>query len=346
MNIEDQLRATITRQADRYEVPLPNIDGFATGAMRRRRRRMVAAGAACAVLGIVASGFLAGRNLWDTRGAGPADQPTSPTSPTHESTTSPSTDDRVGIVGPPPPGTPPTGPATGALVAEASLYSGGTWVYADGRIINVWQNFGTNDQFRGFMVRQLTPSGVEAMRSFLVDGASGLTPVSERSERNAPAGIFVRDGGRLMHVGDFDGCEATGRQGTCPNLTDPDWLPADAWEDPTFRPFVPHSYRVCILTSPSARLSPAAVLPAEAVDLLLGRESPLADRPPAQGMLCNEVTNPVARELAHVMDQPGPAYEREEGDVALGYVQESGSEANVLLFLPVLPHGGTYIPGG
>ena len=66
-------------------------------------------------------------------------------------------------------------------------------------------------------------------------------------------------------------------------------------------------------------MSPAEVLPAEAVDLLLGPESPLADRPPARAALCRGVANPVARELADVMDQAGPAYVRQEDDLALAY---------------------------
>src|SRR5262245_47188847 len=43
--------------------------------------------------------------------------------PTNQPGPSLSTDDRVGIIGPPPFGTPPTGPATGELVAAAELYS-------------------------------------------------------------------------------------------------------------------------------------------------------------------------------------------------------------------------------
>ena len=355
MNVEDQLRAVIARQADRYEVPLPDIDGFAAGAMRRRRRnRMAAALAACAVLGTVASGFVAGRGMWDTTGAGPADQPTSPT---QESTTSSSTDARVGFVGPPPPGTPPTGPATGELVAAAALYNSGTFVYADGRIINAWKNFGASDQFRGFMVRQLTPSGVEAMRSFLVEGTSGLIPVSEQEA--GELGVNVRHGGRLMHVRNFKGCE--NGQGTststaqatwvgCPGITDPNWLPASAWQDPVFRPFVPHSYQVCLFADP--RSSPADVLPAEAVALLLGPGSPLADSPVRQEVLCRVVASPLAKEMADIMDRTAPAYVRQEGDLDLSYGLPSrwttaeGVAEGWLSLLPVLPHGGTYGPGG
>ena len=352
MNVEDQLRAVITRQADRYPVPAPDMDGFAAGAMRRQRRqRLVVALAACFVVGIAAAGLVAGKSWWDTRGAAPIDQPTSP----KQESTSSATDDRVGIIGPPPPGTPLSGPATGELVAAAALYSTGTWVYADGRIINAWKNFDASDTFRGFMVRQLTPSGVEAMRSFLVDGTTALTPVSDLgNDTKHPggdpksSGLFVRDGDRLMHVRDFRDCENEGsspNQGTwvgCPGITDPDWLPSSAWEDPTFRPFVPHSYQVC-LGADGSGWSPAEVLPAEAVDLLLGPENPLARHTPARGVLCTTLADSVARGLADVMDQAGSDYPHGEGDLELSY----GIPGNgYLMFLPVLPHGGTYGPGG
>ena len=39
------------------------------------------------------------------------------------------------------------------------------------------------------------------------------------------------------------------------------WLPASAWDDPTFRPFVPHAYQICLSHKD------LAVLPAEAADM-------------------------------------------------------------------------------
>lgn len=152
---------------------------------------------------------------------------------------------------------------------------------------------------------------------------------------------------------DFNGCEnargtsTTTAQATwvgCPGFTDPDWLPASAWQDPDFRPFVPHSYQVC-LVSDDRRLSPTEVLPAEAVDLLLSSpESPDADGFSSPGQTCRELATSVARELADVMDQAGPASVRQDGwEFALAY--ESPGDG-LLEFLPVLPHGGTYNPVG
>jgi hypothetical protein len=336
------LREAITRQADRFEVRPPDIDGFAAGAMRRRRRdRTVAALAACAVLAIVASGLVAERSWWDTRGAGPTNLPTSPTGPTTSSA-----DDRVGIIGPPPPGTPPTGPATGELVAAATTYNSGTWVYSDGRLINVVQNFLLSDaEFRGVVVRYLTSSGVEAMRSFLLDGTTKLNP-SDDPETFVK--LLVREGGRLMTVRPFAACGNAQAEGAgfgdsdaraiCPPFEHPEeWLPASAWEDPVLRPFVPHTYQVGL--DADQGLSPAEVLPAEAVDLLLGPESALADSPIGQEGLSRRVATPVASELASVMDQAGPAYARREGHHSLSY--DLPSDAH-LGFGFVLPHGGTY----
>jgi hypothetical protein len=300
----------------------------------RRRRRLVVATATCAILGTVAAGLVVSVAGRDAASVDPAGQPTP--------ITRSDSDDRVGIIGPPPPGTPPSGPATGELVAAVELYSSGTWVYADGRIINALRNFGTSDQFRGFVVRQLTPSGVEAMRSFLLDGTPKLTLVQPEVDGQ----LFVREGGRLMVAQDFKGCGTAGRDTAenwdrCPRFTDPDWLPASAWKDPALRPFVPHSYRV-ELWPDDPRLSPAEVLPAEAVDLLLGPESPLADSPIGQEGLSRRVATPVARQLADAMDQAGPAYARQEGN-NFGYGLPS---EGFLAFQTVLPHGGTFCDCG
>ena len=203
------------------------------------------------------------------------------------------------------------------------------------------------------MVRQLTPSGVGALRSFLVDGTSRLTTPADPTDE----GPIVRDdGGRLMHVRDFDGCETRGPspdQSTwvgCPGLAAPDWLPASAWEDPVFRPFVPHSYQVCLYADP--RSAPADVLPADAVDPLLSPESPVADSPVEQEVLCRVLARSHARELRDVIEQAGPGYGCREGDLELGcdipsrWTTAEGLTEGWLSFLPVLPHGGTYGPGG
>jgi hypothetical protein len=107
---------------------------------------------------------------------------------------------------------------------------------------------------------------------------------------------------------------------------------------------------VCVIADP--RSSPADVLPAEAVDLVLGPDSPRADSPIAKEVLCTVVADTQARQLSEVMDDAGPGYGREEGDLTLDYGLPSrrtnlgGEVEGWLSILPVLPHGGTYGPGG
>lgn len=252
----------------------------------RRRKRFVVTTATCAVLGTVAAGLVGSVAARNAASIDPAGQP--------NPTTSLRTDDRVGFVGLPPPGSPPTGPATGQLVAAARLYNSGTWVYADGRIISVKRNFGYSDQFRGYVVRLLTPSGVEAMRSFLLDGTSGLTLVDKTGGE-----LIVRNGGgRLMFARDFTGCEAGSSQsrGVCLAFTNPeDWLPAGAWADPTFQPFVPHAYEFCLTHKDSA------VLPATAADIFLA--SPQRDGfNPGD---CRAVATSDARTLVEALEDAG-----------------------------------------
>jgi hypothetical protein len=246
MTLDQELRAVLAERAEAWETP-PDFEAFIAGgrARQHRHRRVVLSASAVAVAGALAFSLVVGRGLWDTRSApNPADQPTSPT---QEPTAAPTPDDLIGIIGPPPPGTPPTGPATGQLVAAVALYNRVTWVYADGRIINV-ERHGISDESNGYWVRQLAPLGVEAMRSFLLDGTSGLTT------RPRPGwALRVRDGGRLMFAREFDDCRVgTQYEEYCPRFTNPeDWLPPSAWEDPTFRAFVPQ---------PRMRIDPRSTL--------------------------------------------------------------------------------------
>jgi hypothetical protein len=187
------------------------------------------------------------------------------------------------------------------------------------------------------------------MRSFLLDGTAQLTPANDPDDYGY---LLVREGGRLMTAESFAACGnalaedpwelSESARAICPPFEHPEnWLPASAWEDPVLRPFVPHSYQVCLGSNPP-RSSPAEVLPAEAVDLLLGFESPLADRPLTRAGLCRDLATPVASELADVMDQAGPAYARQEGN-NLGYDLPS---EGFLAFGTVLPDGGTFCDCG
>jgi hypothetical protein len=197
----------------------------------------------------------------------------------------------------------------------------------------------TSGEFRGFVVRQLTPSGVEAMRSFLLDGTTKLAPANDPDDYGY---VRVREGGRLMTAKSSAACGNALAEACRPFEHPEEWLPASAWEDPVLRPFVPHSYQVGLYAPGS---SPAEVLPAEAVDLLLGPGSALADRPFGRDEgLSRELAKPVATQLADVMDQAGPAYPRHEGN-NLGYGLPGPSE-DFLVFGTVLPHGGTFCDCG
>jgi hypothetical protein len=314
------LTPMLQQMADRADATEMLMPHEVRRAGERRRKRLVVTTATCAVLAIVAAGLLIRGVTRDAVSIYPTGQPTR--------TTSSSPDDRVGFVGPPPPGTSPTGPATGELAAAAYLYNSGTWVYADGRIINVVRNFETTDQFRGYVVRQLTPSGVEAMRSFLLDGTSGLTRVDKSGGE-----LIVRYGGRLMFARDFKGCTAGHvRAGWanavgCPDFTNPEgWLPADAWEDPTFRPFIPHAYELCL-----SRMD-LTVLPATAADIFLA--SPVRDGLDAGD--CRAVATSDARTLVDTLEDAGAVSNADEHNLEVD-LRDLGGHGFVIS--PILPDG-------
>jgi hypothetical protein len=249
-----------------------------------------------------------------------------PAPPAPRPTQSSATDGRVGLIDLPPQGLAPTGTATGQLVASAGGWEDPTWVFADGRIITLERDV-TNDHAIGYLVRRLTHSGVEAMRSYILDHTAKLTPPAQTG-----AGPEVLDGGRIMIAKSFEDCD----QWDCPALENPEtWLPATAWADPTFRPFVPYDYQVC-MRLPEAG-APELLLPPEVADVL-----PAA--PTAEWEYCAVVPTSRARDLAGIMDGAGPGYDRLEDPAGLAYhvplpdPRESGS----LAFEAVLPHGGSF----
>ena len=314
------LTPMLQRMADRADPTEMLMPDEIRRAGERRRKRLVVTTATCAILGAVAAILVANVATRDARSVNPAGQP----SPT----TSSSLDARVGIIGPPPPGTPPSGPATGELVAAAYLYDYGAWVYADGRIINVARNHGSSDEFKGYVVRQLTSSGVEAMRSYLLDGTSGLTRVDRSGGE-----LIVRDGSRLMFARDFEGCGAGhGESGFanavgCPAFTNPeDWLPANAWEDSTFRPFVPHAYELCLTRKN------LAVLPARAADVFVA--SPVRDGLDAGD--CRAVATSDARTLVDTLERAGAVSDDGAHNLVVDLRGLGGDE---FVISPILPDG-------
>jgi hypothetical protein len=302
----------------------------------RRKQRLVMATASCVVLGAIAAGLVVSLATKNPTSVGPIDRPEPTTTPTPAPTPTPP-DDRIGIIGPPLPGTPPTGPDTGELVAAAETYNTGSWVYADGRLINAARNYGTSDEYRGIVVRRLTPSGVEAIRQFLLEGTNRYSGPSETFEH-----LRVREGGRLVNVQPFAACglaltEASSAlsksaRRVCPPLEHPEtWLPADAWEDPTYRPFIPATFRVC-LDQPDA-----SVLPATAADILLAS-------PTRSGWGdCRAVTTSDARIIADALEAAGAV---SEGGNNLAFNLGNLRSKGHLVFAAILPDGGWFCDCG
>jgi hypothetical protein len=231
-------------------------------------------------------------------------------------------DSRIGYVGLPPQGAVPTGAATSQLVAYGGGWNNPTWVFADGRLITL-ERYVTNDEV-GFLVRQLTPSGVDAMRAYLVEGTAKLTPPGQIESW----GPGVRVGGRMMIAQAFEDCSSL----SCPRFEQPEtWLPASAWADPTFRPFVPHAYE--LVMSPARTTSPADVLPAEVAEILPAT-------PDEVGEYRQVVPLSTARNLAGIMDRAGYAPDERTGGLAYE-VPEQG-ESGRLAFQAVLPNGGSF----
>jgi hypothetical protein len=286
-----------------------------------RRPRVAPVFPAVALAVAAALVVAAGLAWWLVRpGTGDDIQPAPPAPRPTEA--SPGPDARVGYVGLPEEGAVPTGPASGRLVANAGGWNNPTWVFADGRLITL-ERYGTNDTV-GFLVRQLTGSGVDAMRAYLVDGTAKLTP-PEQIESGGPS---VRVGGRMMIAQAFEDCDSL----SCPRFEQPEtWLPASAWADPTFRPFVPHAYEL-IVRVPSTT-SPANVLPAEVADIL-------PTTPDGVGEYRQVVPLSAAHELADIMD--GAGFVRREDPGGLAYEVSDQGEFGGLSLQAVLPTGGSF----
>jgi hypothetical protein len=169
------------------------------------------------------------------------------------------------------------------------------------------------------------------MRSFLLDGTSGLTRV------DAVGGdLIVRDGGRLMFARDFTDCEAASQSGGvgCPFFTNPEhWLPATAWEDPTLRPFIPHAYELCLTDKVSG------VLPPRAADIFLA--SPQRD-----GMAtgdCRAVATSDLTTLVEAFEEAGAVVSNADQQPFSGHLPTLGGDG--FWIEPILPHGRIYCTG-
>ena len=243
-----------------------------------------------------------------------------------------------GFIGLPPVGATPSSPESGELVVHwfgfSATVPGGprgreevgghivrAWVYADGRII--WERRyhgdptagripeGANELNSGYLEQQLTPDGVQLLRSEV----AGLFDHSRALLETVPAdgdpwwgrqdsrlALFVpndygsgwgfvvgRDGDRLVglrwqdvddrgHLDVLGGAIATPEQLSALRridslMADPaSVLPPSAWAERKVRAYVPSHYAVCIDTSPPKDASHLlSLLPTRAADLLRGK---------------------------------------------------------------------------
>jgi hypothetical protein len=151
MITEPELRDALARQADRFEVPPPDLTRLRTAALRRRRNiRLRLGGIAAAVL--LAAGITAGQLRLDQGDVQPADR--GPTDVTEVS-------------------------EPGRLLAKYGVvHVGWVLVYADGRVLSYPDHY-------PILERRLTPSGVAAVR------AGSLELHDLLYTFRAPAGIWV-----------------------------------------------------------------------------------------------------------------------------------------------------------
>ena len=345
----------------------PPPDGFERMLRRRdrkQRNQRITAGA----IGIAV--FVAA--IWIVMTGGPFDRAqtpasTGPTEPTRPA--GPPHPIGVGLLGLPPGGATPSAPEHGELVlgfafghtsGDAGRFS--LHVYADGRLI--WRWIGgpppdVHSASTGLIEQRLTPEGVE----LVIAGAlsTGLFD-EDRQLVGAPGlhygGIEVRAGDRLVHLSWGD---AGFEQGDKSIETTPtpeqvralerldarledlvSWLPANAWEDPELRAYVPSQYSVCYMGRDEAleRSRILDMLPAPAADLLRALATTRSEVNASRGPIpfwCSVVTTEEARQLAGILEDAGAFRRRPE--LSYSYSPSDGSAELVDIGLePVLPH--------
>ena len=318
---------------------------------RKRRNQRIEAGVVAIAIFVAA--------VWIVMSGGPDDRGPTPAG-TGPAVTGPAVTDQavwpdypgqVGLVGLAPEGVPPSSPGSGELVV--SFFYGHTPngdpgryhldVYADGRLLRMKlgeEYAGGDTTATGWIEQRLSPEGVELIRSEVL--ATGLL-IRDAHFLSMPlfGSIEVRDGDRIVHItwGDI-GTEGGPLVTSTPEqrdalraldtrLEDLSWLPASAWEDPTYRPYVPSRYSLCILTEPDTGLDRAlGSLPRAVQEILrpLDRIHEVSDVGGLHGdggeSWCSTVTAEEARSIAGILDAAGV---RGDGgsEFGLSYVTET-----------------------
>lgn len=244
------------------------------------------------------------------------------------------------FVGLPPEGAVPSTPETGELVVSFggrvdSL--GGDfvrmWLYADGRLI--WVSnlegygranpaFGASEPTTAVIEQQLTPLGVEFLRSKVMESARILGPARLGEDLTEPGrpgaswygGMAIGAGGQIL--------AATWDDPQLPALlADPgSWLPAGAWADRRIGGFVPSRYYVCV--SPDR----VELLPERTKEVLRSKSTPVAE--PLRSDCRDAVGAEDARAIVETIDPVGVGRERLRFELPGRVTFE---------LLPVLPDG-------
>lgn len=307
---------------------------------RKRRNQRIAAG----VVGIAV--FVAA--VWVVTTGGTFDRTQTPAVPggseTGPTETGPSVapeTDAEGISGLPPKGATPSTPESGELVVE--LLDPGVWVYADGRVISrVYAP--TLEPYSGLVEQQLTPEGVEFLRSKVLSTGLFKHDLDLASEDMCCFDISVRDGDRLVSLrwgpryalSDPEAPTATPEQAAALQslkalLTSPASWPASVWTDQRIRAYVPTSYSFCSRYAEPSRV--LALLPEPAGDLLGAAYL----KTHGSGRLqpdCVRMTTEEVRALARILI----AEFGRDGVSVLRFSLEPESYA-LIAINPVLPHG-------
>ena len=147
--------------------------------IRTARRRRVILGAGALVLAVTCSGFALSRSLFVEDAIGPSDQTPTP------STTGPTVPagSRVGFIGLPSQGATPSDPRHTELVLHyfgpdpGGRAKSNLWVYADSPPMSQRggpRPQGANASSTGYLEQQLTPEGVETLRSYVLSHGEPL----------------------------------------------------------------------------------------------------------------------------------------------------------------------------
>ena len=316
-----------------------------------RRRRAVVAVAAAMVVASLAGVIL----LTVGRGSAPV-TPAGSLSPSPSGSVyagdwctaavTPPPTDHVGFTGLPPVEALPSTTETPERVLDwfGAVYGAkaDVWLFADGRlIIEIDSGFtgGPPGGIEGYVERCLAPSGMEALRRYVLQTAEVTVP--------APDPLA------WLHVRPLAGAPLLDLE---PHSVDPrrlfepeSWLRESDWVDRRFRPYVAAKHSVCSRAAGRTPGPPASLadVPPTLADRL--RQLPWALGPGSSPQTCTVLSTPEAREVVDAIERSwfAPGYDgppavldvgqrrRETGNVTPG----AEDRATYIAVEPVLPDG-------